>query len=153
MVRSFTLTSKMTLWCSRSGPRRKTHHHMVTVHARNSKILMSGENINATFLCYRAFNHRSIVLIGPLGGAEQLFVQHLAPCLGSEPQTLGKALLCPYKAAIHPLPSSSPAPFLCLSQTRGIFTECLSQPGLPYLELSSSVLQPCCTVVHLSALR
>lgn len=36
---------------------------------------------------------------------------------GSAPQTLGKAVLCPYKAAIHPLPSSSPAPFLCLSQT------------------------------------
>lgn len=59
----------------------------------------------------------SITLVAPLGGVEELLVQHLASCRGSEPQTLGKAALCPYKVAIHPLPSSSPAPFLCLSQT------------------------------------
>lgn len=82
----------------------------------------------------------SISLVAPLGGAEELLEQHLAPCRGSEPQTLGKAVLCPYKAAIHPLPSSSPAPFLCLSQTWGIFTESASA-SLPFLIRSSACCQ------------
>lgn len=65
----------------------------------------------------------------------------LAPCRGSEPQSLGKAALCPYKAAIHPLPSSSPAPFLCRSQTGGIFTES-SSADLPGLIRSWALLSP-----------
>lgn len=82
----------------------------------------------------------SIALLAPLGGARELPVQHLASCRGSEPQTLGKAVLCPYKAAIHPLPSSSPAPFLSLSQTWGIFRESASA-SLPFLIRSSACCQ------------
>lgn len=55
-------------------------------------------------------------------------------------------MLCPYKAAIHPLASSSPAPFLCLSQTWGIFTERVPRPACPsllgaQLVVSTSTLQ------------
>lgn len=82
----------------------------------------------------------SIALLAPLGGARELPVQHLASCRGSEPQTLGKAVLCPYKAAIHPLPSSSPVPFLSLSQTWGIFRESASA-SLPFLIRSSACCQ------------
>lgn len=53
----------------------------------------------------------------------------------------GKAALCPYKAAIHPLPSSSTAPFLCRSQTGGIFTESFSA-DLPGLIRNWALLSP-----------
>lgn len=72
--------------------------------------------------------HCRVALIAPLGGAEQLLLQHLASGRGSEPQTLGKAALCPYKAAIHPLPSSS----VFLRPEGYLQRECLGQPALPY---------------------
>lgn len=82
----------------------------------------------------------SFALAAPLGGTGEPLVQHLAWRRKSEPQTLGKALLWPYKAGIHLLPSSSPAPFLCLSQTWGIFTERVPQHSPPCLIRSST----CC---------
>lgn len=53
----------------------------------------------------------------------------LAVCRGSTLQTLGNTKLCPYKAAIHPLPSSSLLPFppLPLSFSPSLFlASCLS---------------------------
>lgn len=67
--------------------------------------------------------NRSCAGVAPLGGAEELFVQQLARCLRSEPQTLGKAVLYPYKAAIYPLPSSSPAACPPFSDLRDICRE------------------------------
>lgn len=85
----------------------------------------------------------------PLDGAKEPFVQHLSSnCKGDgrrlAAQTLGKATLCPYKAAIHPLPSTSLRH--CLSQTVGIFTES------SFLIRSSACCLACRTVVHYLAL-